>query len=473
MVREAFARGLDRLDDTTRVELALHHRLDVHVRRLFLIRLDTADEMRLRGLEGPDELVEARAEGVDDADKLGRLEAGGPAARDDLVCEEGGDELVVTVLHENFEILGERVLILLEESDGVVGHTAGVVEDGERSLRLLDVALKEGALGATVDLLDLAEEADVRAVGEEALLREQGEQARGGALDQLDNLRVVLKSHAAHVDALLLVLGEDRLEDGLGEHALELLVCKVDAQLLERVAREALEAKDVDGADEEASVAAEHERLVNLLDEHVEEARVEGAREGVLGAYGVRRCVWLGNPIQASLDVERADGLGQLLSHAAEQARRHRDRWPVIEACVVLARPLELGVAEVEDRREDFPHRLGVGGNGRDGGHRSRELLKVGRELIPLDLLLIAHVEVAKRLPSAHLILFGHLRRQARRHLIEHVIVLLVWQLRGDARLFKQISAHEGTLRTHTHTHGRWSIHNVRLRRAWCHGGAL
>jgi hypothetical protein len=80
-------------------------------------------------------------------------------------------------------------------------------------------------------------------------------------LDERDDRRVVLKGHAADVDALLRVLGEDGLEDGLGEHALELLVGKVDAQLLERVVREALEAEDVDGANEEARVAAKHERL--------------------------------------------------------------------------------------------------------------------------------------------------------------------------------------------------------------------
>ena len=83
-----------------------------------------------------------------------------------------------------------------------------------------------------------------------------------------------------HVDALPLVLGEDRFEDRFREHALQLFVCEVDAELqrvevtsghakresaragrgsgvtcgcghlLERVELKALKSEDVDGANE-------------------------------------------------------------------------------------------------------------------------------------------------------------------------------------------------------------------------------
>ena len=52
-----------------------------------------------------------------------------------------------------------------------------------------------------------------------------------------------------NVDALFLVLCDDRLEDSLGEHALQLLVCEVDEELLERVARESLEAENIEQTD--------------------------------------------------------------------------------------------------------------------------------------------------------------------------------------------------------------------------------
>ena len=31
-------------------------------------------------------------------------------------------------------------------------------------------------------------------------------------------------------------------------------------------------------------------------------------------------------------------------------------------------------------------------------------------------------------------------------HLVEHMVVLLIWQLRGDSRLFEQVRAHKSAL---------------------------
>ena len=83
-------------------------------------------------------------------------------------------------------------------------------------------------------------------------VKQQRQQPAPLRLDQLHHLGVVLVRHARHVDPLLLVLSKHRLEDGLVEHALELLVGEVDAQLLERVRVKDLEPEDVQDADEEA-----------------------------------------------------------------------------------------------------------------------------------------------------------------------------------------------------------------------------
>ena len=201
VVGEALPRGGDRLDDARGVELAHHHRLDEGVRLLHLVRLDAADEVRLRVAERRDERRERLAEVVDHADELRRLE---PLARLLLLLEDVGDELVVGELHEHLEVLRERVLVLHQEPLRLVGHLPRVVRDREGVLVL--AVLREARV-LLVRLLDLEEPRGVGGVGEEALLAEEGEQPVRRRLDQRDHLRVVFERHPADVDPLARVPG--------------------------------------------------------------------------------------------------------------------------------------------------------------------------------------------------------------------------------------------------------------------------
>mmetsp|Transcript_32543 Transcript_32543/g.75917 ORF Transcript_32543/g.75917 Transcript_32543/m.75917 type:complete len:891 (-) Transcript_32543:1244-3916(-) len=230
MVGEALPRGLDGTDDAARVELPQHHIVDELVRLLGHVGLDTANEVRLCPLERVHELDERLAEGVDDADELGRLETADSAATMDLglrlLLEERRDEIVVRELHEHGQILRERVLVLLEEAARIVGDFSGVVVDGEE---VWVHPLLGEAVVLLVRLLELSDVRRIGTVGEETLLREQRQHAVLLVLDQIHHLRVVDVLHVGDVDPLLAVLGENRFEDSLGEHALQLLVCEIDA----------------------------------------------------------------------------------------------------------------------------------------------------------------------------------------------------------------------------------------------------
>jgi hypothetical protein len=79
----------------------------------------------------------------------------------------------------------------------------------------------------------LLRERGVCALGNDALLVENREDALRLALDELDDLGVVNLGHVSHldVDVLLGILLHRRVEDGLVEGSLQLLVGEVDAEL--------------------------------------------------------------------------------------------------------------------------------------------------------------------------------------------------------------------------------------------------
>ena len=76
-------------------------------------------------------------------------------------------------------------------------------------------------------------------------------------------------------------------------------------------------------------------------------ARKRHLGERVLDVLRVRSGVGLGDPIQASLDVLRADGLGELRLLASEALGCNFERRELGELSVVLPRPDELRVAKV------------------------------------------------------------------------------------------------------------------------------
>ena len=96
------------------------------------------------------------------------------------------------------------------------------------------------------------------------------------------------------------------LEDGAQEEVLQLLVGVVDAQLLERVDLEDLEAEDVEEPDEGGGGRVRvGERLVDTTHEQVEDALRQGRTAAAAAAVsrGVRGGAWGGG-------VRREDGSG-------------------------------------------------------------------------------------------------------------------------------------------------------------------
>ena len=80
-VRVARARHAQRVEHAGRVQLARDRRLVPRVCRLAVVWLEATDEVELRRLEHVVQAGQLRAEGVDDALELGRLELGALAAR--------------------------------------------------------------------------------------------------------------------------------------------------------------------------------------------------------------------------------------------------------------------------------------------------------------------------------------------------------------------------------------------------------
>jgi len=134
-------------------------------------------------------------------------------------------------------------------------------------------------------VVQLEVERAVRRLREDGLLVEQLDD--GGQLgvllplDQLAHAQVVKVLHLRPGDPLLRVLLLLRLERELDEVLLKLLIAVIDAQLLETIHGENLEAVDVKHANRPPLcrlrvVRWRAERLVQSAHERVEEARVDG-----------------------------------------------------------------------------------------------------------------------------------------------------------------------------------------------------
>lgn len=137
--------------------------------------------------------------------------------------------------------------------------------------------------------MHLLAEALVRPLWYQALLSQLSQQPRVGRLEGGDQLAVVRVGDIGRVDPVLLARLDRLGEHRLGEERLQLLIRKVDAQLLERVLLEDLEAEDIDNPDDApagAELATGGQRRVDLRDELVEELRVDGLCERVAVVVG-------------------------------------------------------------------------------------------------------------------------------------------------------------------------------------------
>ena len=104
------------------------------------------------------------------------------------------------------------------------------------------------AIGA-MPLVQLVQQGLVAALGELALLVYECHEVKRAQRDEVQRLLVVHELDVVPIDGLQVVLLLLQLEDVLHEELLQVLVGKVDAELLERVGIEVLEAEYVENAD--------------------------------------------------------------------------------------------------------------------------------------------------------------------------------------------------------------------------------
>mmetsp|Transcript_103739 Transcript_103739/g.231638 ORF Transcript_103739/g.231638 Transcript_103739/m.231638 type:complete len:285 (+) Transcript_103739:625-1479(+) len=230
----ASAAHLDHLQHAPIPQLLRHGLPVVTVGLIIRIRLDAADEMRLRQVHNIHQACKLVFElqgycvlflllpiTIVFAESLGVL---------GVVSKELPEESVRTASHARDKVMAELVLVFVEEAIGAVADWPREVLDNKpRGLRL---DLVESAV-APVLLHDLVAEALVRTLRHQAFLVEDGEHTCVLGLQDVHRILVVREIQTIPGDALPLVQLLLEFEDKGIEEILQALVGEVDAHLLE------------------------------------------------------------------------------------------------------------------------------------------------------------------------------------------------------------------------------------------------
>mmetsp|Transcript_71615 Transcript_71615/g.185963 ORF Transcript_71615/g.185963 Transcript_71615/m.185963 type:complete len:270 (+) Transcript_71615:3233-4042(+) len=258
---EEHARGESRLpnahglEDTAAIEL-VHHQLGSKLLWHFLrIGLNAANEVWLC-------LAQLLHQARKRLSKVGAhclrcfLTAAAAPTCSGSLREVGGDD-ITNVFHNAVRrgleqlrgLIRRFVHVLLKEALEGVGDLSCKVSNAESRARKLRL---HKARVLFVGLGDLRRVGGVRSPGNSELFVEHGQDA-ALRIDQRDDIRVVLEVHAAiEADPFGLVILQLHLEDVVVEVVLQMLVAQVDEQLLQGVRLEALEACNVEHAEEAA-----------------------------------------------------------------------------------------------------------------------------------------------------------------------------------------------------------------------------
>eukprot|EP00968_Pinguiococcus_pyrenoidosus_P012298 scaffold1070_cov245-Pinguiococcus_pyrenoidosus.AAC.52 len=321
------------------------------------------------GHQRPQLVAELEAEGGCSLASLRVVGISGPAASCLLQMQD------VRVAHgadvrpgEDVDGLSRQVvLVLREEAAAVVGHVRRVVLHRELHIPPLLVGRREERMArerpGDVSLVELADEVLViPALPAANLVVQLREDAVRAALDEVQAGLVVREVDEGPLDALAVVLVLLDLEDEAVEVLLQRLIGVVDAELLEAVRLEALEAKDVEHADGRPLIRGrlDPDALVHPVNDPVEEVRVYHFHDGRDGVEGLRRR--LRRSIGLPLDVNRPlrEALEEdVLGHAQQPARhlhrlaRLRGVAEVRAIAAIRLRLLERDLAEVENAGEN------------------------------------------------------------------------------------------------------------------------
>ncbi|KAG5461969.1 MAG: hypothetical protein BJ554DRAFT_5759, partial [Olpidium bornovanus] len=416
----AGAGDADGLEDPASPQLVQDHGRVEAPRLLLLVGLDAADVVHVRAVDGVHQGDQGRLEHR--AQPVSVLEQHGANAKESRAQrqrEHFPHELEIALLQHRQQLVGNRVLVLLDEPLRLVGDLAGVVVDGEGGVGEPRLGEDLAVLRGPELLVELVREAQVRSRRQPRLLVEEREDAQL-ALDHLDGRRVVAVVYERPLDLLLDV--ELLLQPGRGYLQLQLLVRVVYAELFERILLKVLEPVNVQHPDERVGLlqaAGEAEAGVDDAHEPVEHVGVHVLRHGVPDGRGGRGLEVGHDPLGARGDLPLDEPLAELGRVDAEEPR---------------------GVAERLQRGqepEDLPLQLHGDPDRRQGALRDLEL---GRVVDPADVALLALVqvvEVLERAADAQLFLFR--RRRPGDQLVEYVIVPLRVQLEDQARALKKV----------------------------------
>lgn len=140
----------------------------------------------------------------------------------------------------------------------------------------------------------LTDQGSIGRPGESALLVEKRQESHGLAQQHIEHRSVVGELDQVHGYPLSHVFLLLPSEDMLVEVVLYLLVRYVDAELLERVPGEVLEAEDVEQPDRQRLVirrAAKAQQTIDLIDHPIEQSAVETLCHGVACRTGLGNCI--------------------------------------------------------------------------------------------------------------------------------------------------------------------------------------
>merc|ERR1719323_1543218 len=196
----------------------------------------------------------------------------------------------------------DRVLVLLKPSGDIVGDNTSVVRDGEVSILVsLGLGLQEdGKL--TKRGLQLLLKGLVSGLGEERLLLKDGPDTHGLFKHDNGSGKIHTKVHHLPVNTFLDILLLLNNEHVVVEELLQLLVDKVDGDLLKAVVLENLKAGNIEHSTEVGLLhGGVDEGVVTLDDEPLEDAIEDGTGNTTGGHGGLLTGLTLGDPLGSDL----------------------------------------------------------------------------------------------------------------------------------------------------------------------------
>mmetsp|Transcript_104619 Transcript_104619/g.180306 ORF Transcript_104619/g.180306 Transcript_104619/m.180306 type:complete len:902 (-) Transcript_104619:390-3095(-) len=270
---------------------ALHlgdHPLPIeHARLVRGRRLDAPDPVRLRGVDGPHQDLQALAErAAHRGQVLLALGGGGllPLGTAGAGGQEVGYEGELGFSHDVDEGGLDGVHVLVAEPLRLVPHLAGVVGDPERAVQHAGLVEELVALVLPVD----GGQVPLVAPGPGDLVVKEAQDASGG-LQELQGRTAVWGLHRDGVDALVGILVQIAQEHALVVVLLELLVAVINQELLEEVLLKHLKAEDVEQADPLGGLrlALLVQDLVDAVDDVLERGGVHGLGQGIPDLRGL------------------------------------------------------------------------------------------------------------------------------------------------------------------------------------------